>query len=314
MFGLSRALIVPAMALIVAAGCGDGRPDPTPTPTEPPAFGPGTPSLTALLDSNAAAMRSVGSLRFEVRTVIEMRAVRRPMGEQPNGGNPQSSPIVLQGVAMSPDKVSGTLIVGPPESILLQTDYVVIGDSGYRTHLSTGEWQLSPMLATELPSPLDFMGDSAAAFDDPVSLGIESGDGTDAYHIQARGATAIFGGPGTRPLADVWIAVDGAHLVQIEVETEIGPSLREQSSGSRVATRAERTGRKGRRASSSGPSFAGSTRPGPGTRRGEPRDPPRGAHGSASASASSRMRCARRRTMTLKMTARMVRLPIASLK
>ena len=228
MIGLSRALIVPAMALVVAAGCGDGRPDPTPTPTEPPAFGPGTPSLTTLLDSNAAAMRSVGSLRFEIRTVIEMRAVRRPMGEQPNGGNLHSSPIVLQGVAMSPDKVSGTLIVGPQESVLLQTDYVAIGDSGYRTHLSTGEWRLSSMLATELPSPLDFMGDSAAAFDDPVSLGIESVDGIDAYHIQARVATAIFGGPGTRPLADVWIAVDGAHLVRVEVETEIGPALREQ--------------------------------------------------------------------------------------
>ena len=32
-------------------------------------------------------------------------------------------------------------------------------------------------------------------------------------------------------MADVWIAVDGSHLVQIEVDTEIGPFLRVQFAG-----------------------------------------------------------------------------------
>ena len=187
--------------------------------------------MAGLLEQNAAAMRSVESLHFEFRATIEMRAVRRPLGEQPNGGNVNNSPLVLEGDAKAPDKVLDRMVVGPPGALVIQVDYITIGDSGYRTHLSTGEWQLSPTLASELPSPLDFMGDSATAFDDAVALGIENVDGTDTYHIQARVTSSLYGGPATRPLADVWIAAEGSHLVQIEVATEIGPALRDQIAG-----------------------------------------------------------------------------------
>jgi len=229
--GPTLAPVVLTIVLFIAAACGGGEPGPAPTPTGVPAFGLGTPSMAALLEQNAAAMRSAESLHFEFRATIELRAVRRPLGEQPNGGNVQIAALALEGDAMTPDKVLGRMVVSPPGSLVLQIDYIAIGDSGYRTHLSTGEWQLSPTLASGLPSPLDFMGDSAAVFDDAVALGIENVDGTDAYHIQAEVTTAVYGGPATRPVADVWIAVDGSHLVQIEVDTEIGPFLRVQFAG-----------------------------------------------------------------------------------
>lgn len=200
-----------------------------PTATPEPSITP-TPTLLPkdILEASISALEEYESYHFEMDIQIKLK----------EEGLTIDMPMTSVGDVQSQDRIHSRLSV-TLMGITVESEVILIGETEYATNPETGEWEASTGVSFSL-SPTAFTEIDPADLVDLTSLGQESVNGAEVYHLAGSVSSEEIGEVGGELQIDYWIGVEDFLPRMIGVEGEIeftgdGVSLQDAAGTANIA-------------------------------------------------------------------------------
>ncbi len=186
-------------------------PESSPTPVPPPTQTPTPLPVSALevMEASIEAMDALASFRFDLDIVASMDSE----------GFALEVPIQMTGAYVAPDSVEATLAMDLL-FVIIETEYVSLGDTQYVMAPVTGEWQVTVGEGGTVIDPASFVIQEVSGLRDLVLSGLEVLDGVDTYRLTATSVDGAFGGVSYEFALIIWVRTSDSLVAKIVAEGE----------------------------------------------------------------------------------------------